>query len=141
MPSYSFGYSYILAYIGALLAFCAMDFLWLTIVAKSFYQKNMGMLMLAEPNLVPAAFFYLLYILGLLVFAVIPAIRSQSFIMALSLGAFLGLIAYASYDLTNLATLKGWTVILSTVDIGWGIVVSAVASGAGFMAARIFAKV
>jgi len=133
--------SYIFAYAGALVAFCAMDFFWLTIIAKKFYQAQMGSLMLAEPNLTSAAIFYILYILGLLVFAVMPALRSQSFIMAMSLGAFLGLIAYGSYDLTNLSTLKGWSLILSLVDICWGIVVSSVASSAGFIVARFFEKV
>jgi uncharacterized membrane protein len=134
-------YSYIIAYIGALVIFCAMDFIWLAVVAKKIYQIHMGALMLTEPNWVAAAIFYLLYILGLLVFAVIPALRSQSFIMALNLGAFLGLIAYGSYDLTNLATLKGWSLTLSVIDISWGIVVSAVASSAGFMAVRFFEKI
>ena len=133
-------HSYILAYIGALVIFCAMDFFWLTILAKKIYQTHMGMLMLAEPNLIPAAIFYILYLLGLLVFSIIPALRSQSFIMALSLGAFLGLIAYASYDLTNLATLRGWSIRLTVIDISWGIVISSLASLAGFMTARFFEK-
>jgi uncharacterized membrane protein len=132
--------SYIFAYTGALVVFCAMDYFWLTMLAKNIYQKHMGMLMLAEPKLIPAAIFYILYLLGLLVFAIIPALRSQSVFMALSLGAFLGLIAYASYDLTNLATLRNWSLPLTIIDISWGIVISSMASVAGFMAARLFEK-
>jgi uncharacterized membrane protein len=134
-------HSYVIAYTGALVIFCAMDFFWLTVIAKKIYQANIGTLILVEPNVVPAAIFYLLYILGLLVFSIMPALRSQSFIMALSLGAFLGLIAYGSYDLTNLSTLKGWSVTLSIIDISWGIVVSSVASSAGFIAGRFFGKI
>lgn len=134
-------HTYVLAYLGALAIFCAMDFIWLTMIAKNIYKSHMGSLMLAEPNMIAAVIFYLLYIVGLLVFAITPALRSQSFTTALYLGGFLGLIAYASYDLTNLATLKGWSTSLTIIDIAWGVFVSSVSSVAGFLVVKMFGKI
>lgn len=131
---------YTLAYLSAALVFCLMDFIWLTLVAKHFYQSRMGFLMLEEVKYSVAAAFYILYLSGLLVFAITPALRQQSWLVAASLSAFLGLIAYASYDLTNLATLKGWSVSLTVVDILWGIFVSTCAGSAGYFVARMVLK-
>ena len=133
-------FNYIVGYFGAAVVFCLMDFLWLGFIAKNFYRSRMGSLMLAEPKLIPAAAFYILYLLGLLVFAILPAVRAQNFLIAASLGALLGLIAYSCYDLTNLATLKGWSTSLSLVDIAWGIIVSASASSAGYWVIKMLAK-
>ena len=133
-------FNYIVGYFGAAVVFCLMDFVWLGFIAKNFYRSRMGSLMLAEPKLIPAAAFYILYLLGLLVFAILPAVRAQNFLIAASLGALLGLIAYSCYDLTNLATLKGWSTSLSLVDIAWGIIVSASASSAGYWVIKILAK-
>ena len=133
-------FNYIVGYLGAAVVFCLMDFLWLGFIAKNFYRSRMGSLMLAEPKLIPAAAFYILYLLGLLVFAILPAVRAQNFLIAASLGALLGLIAYSCYDLTNLATLKGWSTSLSLVDIAWGIIVSASASSAGYWVIKMLAK-
>lgn len=133
-------FAYIAGYIGAAVVFCLMDFLWLAILAKNFYHNRLDSLMLAEPRLVPAAAFYILYLAGIFVFAVIPALRAQNLLLAVGLGAFLGLIAYGSYDLTNLATLKAWSVSLTLVDIAWGILVSTVSSAAGFLVVSMFNK-
>lgn len=131
--------SYVAAYVGALIVFCALDYIWLTIVAKDFYQMQMGDLMAIQVKMLPAVTFYLLYLVGLVVFAISPALREQSWVVAASLGLLLGLIAYASYDLTNMATLKEWSISLTLVDIAWGACVSAIAAVAGFFAARVFA--
>ncbi|MES2935664.1 MAG: DUF2177 family protein [Pseudomonadota bacterium] len=131
---------YLVAYLAAGLVFCLLDFIWLTVLAKDFYQSQIGSLMLAEPKLNAAAVFYVLYLFGLLMFAMIPALQAQNFSIAIGLGALLGLIAYATYDLSNLATLKGWSLYLSLVDIAWGAFVSASASTAGYFAARALAK-
>ncbi|MEN0036317.1 MAG: DUF2177 family protein [Cellvibrio sp.] len=131
--------SYVAAYIGALIVFCVLDYIWLTIVAKDFYQMQMGELMAIQVKMIPAVIFYLLYLLGLVIFAISPALKEQSWTLAVSLGLLLGLIAYASYDLTNMATLKEWSISLTLVDIAWGAFVSAMAAVAGFYAARIFA--
>ena len=133
-------YNYLLGYVGAAVVFCTLDFMWLGFIAKNFYRSRLGDLMLAQPKIVPAAAFYVLYLLGLLVFAILPAIRAQNLLVALSLGAFLGLIAYSCYDLTNLATLKSWSVSLTLVDIAWGIIISATSSCAGFYIIRMFGK-
>lgn len=130
---------YVAAYIGAAVVFCVMDFIWLTIIAKNFYQIHMGDLMALEIKIVPAIIFYIIYLAGLVLFAISPALREQNWLVAMGLGLLLGIIAYASYDLTNLATLKGWSVSLTVVDIAWGAFVSAVSAVAGFYAARIFA--
>lgn len=131
--------SYVAAYIGALIVFCVLDYIWLTIVAKDFYQMQMGELMAIQVKMIPAVIFYLLYLIGLVIFAISPALKEQSWTLAVSLGLLLGLIAYASYDLTNMATLKEWSISLTLVDIAWGAFVSAMAAVAGFYAARIFA--
>jgi uncharacterized membrane protein len=132
---------YIVAYLTAAVVFCLMDFVWLTIIAKDFYQSRMGFLMLYEIKFSAAVTFYLLYLMGLLIFAIMPALRAQDWLAALSLSGFLGLIAYASYDLTNLATLKDWSLSLSLVDMLWGVVVSSCAGTAGFFAAQTFEKI
>lgn len=130
---------YVAAYFGAAIVFCVMDFIWLTKVAKGFYQSHMGELMAVEVKMVPAIIFYLLYLAGLVLFAISPALRSESWLMAAGLGLLLGIVAYASYDLTNMATLKDWSLTLTLVDIAWGACVSAVSAVAGFYAARLFA--
>lgn len=133
-------FAYIAGYLGAAVVFCLMDFVWLAVLAKNFYHNRIGTLMLAEPRLAPAVAFYILYLLGLFVFAVTPALRAQNLLLAAGLGGLLGLIAYGSYDLTNLATLKDWSASLSFVDIAWGILVSAVSSTAGFLIVSMFSK-
>lgn len=130
---------YIAAYVGAAVVFCVLDFIWLTLVAKGFYQTQMGELMAVQVRMVPAIIFYVLYLAGLVLFAISPALREQNWLMAVGLGLTLGVIAYGSYDLTNMATLKGWSLSLTLVDIAWGAFVSAVSALAGFYAARIFA--
>ena len=129
---------YVAAYCGAAITFCVMDFIWLTKVAKNFYQSHMGELMTADVKMLPAIIFYLLYLVGVVVFAVSPALREQSWMLAAGLGLLLGIVAYASYDLTNMATLKDWSITLTLVDIAWGAVVTAVSAVAGFYAARVF---
>lgn len=129
---------YVAAYVGALIVFCVLDYIWLTKIAKDFYQMQMGDLMSIQVKMIPAVIFYLLYLLGLVVFAISPALKEQSWVVAMSLGLLLGLIAYASYDLTNMATLKEWSISLTVVDIAWGAFVSAMAAVGGFFAARVF---
>ena len=125
---------YFLVYLATGLVFCLLDFIWLSILAKDFYQSQLGGMMLAQPKLIPAAAFYILYLFGLLVFAIVPALRQRHWEMATILSALLGLIAYATYDLSNLATLKGWSVSLALTDIAWGTFASAVAGTAGYFA-------
>lgn len=131
---------YVLAYGATAIAFCALDFAWLTVVAPKFYQNQVGMLLLEKPNLLPALAFYLLYVAGLVVFCVLPGLEAQSWTRSMVLGALLGLVAYATYDLSNLATLKGWTASLTLVDMAWGTVASALASTCGYFGVTLFAR-
>ena len=125
------------AYAAAAVAMLLIDMLWLGVIAKPLYQQGIGHLMAERPNLWAAALFYLLYPAGLVLFAVMPNTASTGVQTAL-MGAALGLFAYATYDLTNLATLKGWPLRLSVIDTLWGAAVSAVASTAGRTAMNHF---
>lgn len=128
---------YAIAFIFTAVVFLALDFVWLGYVAKDFYRSQIGPLMLDKPMLGVAIAFYLLYVVGIVIFAVAPALAADSWFRALGAGALLGLIAYSTYDLTNLATLRGWSVKVSIVDIAWGTVVTSVAATAGYFAVRI----
>lgn len=124
------------AFVAALIAFCICDFAWLGFVAKDFYQAQIGPLLLAKPNWSAAAIFYPLYAAGVVLFCVEPALAHGTWVRALVLGTLLGLLGYGTYDLSNLATLKGWTTTLVVVDVVWGMVVSGVAATVGYFAAR-----
>lgn len=127
----------LIAYVSALLFFLAVDAVWLAFVMKGFYQAQIGHLMAAKPNLIWALIFYLVYIVGVVVFAVRPGL-SGGLATAAGYGALLGLLCYATYDFTNLATLKGWPLAMSLVDTGWGTILTALTAVAGTWAARSF---
>lgn len=120
----------ILAYLGALVSMLALDAVWLGLVMPSVYQAALGPLLLPEPRWGAAALFYLAYPVGIVVFAVLPAWRARAPRQGWWLGALYGALAYATYDLTNLATLRGWPVHIVVVDIAWGAVISALAAAA-----------
>jgi uncharacterized membrane protein len=109
----------------ALPVFFVIDMAWLVLVAKNFYQKQIGFLMKPEVNWLAAIIFYLLFIAGLVTFVISPAVEKQSWVHALIFGALFGLITYATYDLTNLATLKDWPLLVTIVDLIWGTVLAA----------------
>ncbi len=120
----------LLAYAATTLVMVAIDLVWLGVIAKPLYQQGIGHLMAAEPKLGAAALFYLLYPVGLMVFAVLPGASPAWGDTALKAALF-GFFAYATYDLTNLATLKEWPTSLALIDMAWGTAVSAVAALAG----------
>jgi uncharacterized membrane protein len=127
---------YLYLYLAAFGTFLVLDLFWLGIVARDFYRTHIGFLM-GEVQWVPALIFYLLYIGGVLLFAVLPALETHSWTRALWLGAALGFLAYATYDLTNLATLKDWPVIVTVVDLVWGTVLTgSIAVATYFIASR-----
>jgi uncharacterized membrane protein len=107
-------------YLLAGVIFAGLDAIWLVIVANKFYKSQLGSMLRPKPNFVPAVIFYLLYILGIVIFALDPALGQHSFSYALGHGALLGLIMYATYDLTNLSTLKKWPAKITYVDLAWG---------------------
>jgi uncharacterized membrane protein len=127
---------YLKLYLVSLAAFFAIDMLWLGLVARSFYQQYLGFLMDTSPNWFVAILFYLLFVVGILVFVVLPGLESNSLKTTLLRAALFGLITYATYDLTNLATLKDWPVLLSIVDMLWGMVLSVLVSYISFMAGK-----
>ena len=112
----------------ALPVFFVIDMIWLVLVAKNFYQNQIGFLMKPDINWVAAIIFYILFIAGLVVFVISPAVEKHSWVHALLFGALFGLITYATYDLTNLATLKDWPLTVTIVDLVWGSVLSALIS-------------
>jgi len=130
---------YILLYAATVPVFFLIDLLWLGVVARGFYRSQLGSLM-ADPIVWPVAIlFYLLFIAGLIFFAVLPALDAGTWTRALLLGAAFGFFAYMTYDLTNLATLRDWPVTLTVVDIAWGTVLGAtVATASFFIGQRIF---
>ena len=109
----------------ALPTFLVLDLVWLGVLARSFYQTQMGHLMRTNVNWSAAFAFYLVFVAGILVFVVWPAIERESLTRALSLGAFFGLVTYAAYDLTSLAVMEGFPVKIALVDLAWGTVLCA----------------
>jgi uncharacterized membrane protein len=122
---------YIYLYILTVPVFFLVDMLWLGVVAKDFYQEKL-VSFLGPVHWVAAIIFYLLFIIGILIFAVAPALEAQSVMKALVLGALFGFFAYATYDFTNLATLKDWPVVVVVVDVIWGAVLSGSVATASF---------
>jgi uncharacterized membrane protein len=112
----------LLLYLITLAVFFLIDMVWLGVVAKGFYRRHLGSMLSPTVNWTAAILFYLLFIVGLLVFAVKPALAGGEPLKALFLGALLGLISYATYDLSNLATLKDWPLVVTIVDLIWGTV-------------------
>lgn len=109
----------------ALPVFFAIDIIWLVLVAKKFYSEQIGFLMRPDINWPAAIIFYLLFIAGLVTFVISPAVENHSWKHAILFGAFFGLVTYATYDLTNLATLKDWPVLVTLADLAWGMVLAA----------------
>jgi len=128
----------LLVYLITVPIFFIIDLVWLGVVAKGFYQKHLGYLMRPQVNWAAAILFYLLFIIGIVLFAVRPALELQSPMRALVYGALFGFFAYATYDLTNLATVRDWPVIVTVIDLIWGTVLcGAVALGSYVISNKI----
>jgi uncharacterized membrane protein len=127
---------YLKIYLATLVAFLAIDMVWLGLVAPGFYRRYLGYLMAPKPNWLAAIVFYLLFIVGILVFVVLPGLQERSLGTTLLRAALFGLISYATYDLTNLATIKGWPVLVTVVDLIWGTVLSTAVSFVSYMAGK-----
>jgi len=127
-------------YLITFLAFLAIDSLWLGLVAPSFYKSQIGYIMAENPNFFAAGLFYLLFIFGMVVFIVEPGVREQTLMQAVARGALFGLVTYATYDLTNLATLEGWPILVTVVDLIWGTVLSAAVTLVSVWAGKRFIK-
>ncbi|MGB4659404.1 MAG: DUF2177 family protein [Mobilitalea sp.] len=107
-------------YLIALAVFFLIDIVWLVVVARKLYQKELGYIMSEKPNWIVAALFYLIFIAGLVFFVINPALEKNSWTYALFVGMLFGLITYSTYDLTNLATLKDWPIKITIIDLIWG---------------------
>ena len=125
----------LIAYVATLLTFLLLDGIWLGVLMAPTYRELLGSLMLEKPLLAPAAVFYWLYVFGCVAVVVLPAITWQR---AARMGALLGLIAYGTYDLTNWATLRGWSVQVTLLDWAWGTFATALACTVGFVVASRF---
>lgn len=124
------------AYLGTALTMLVLDAVWLTQMSPRLYQPRIGELLAAKPSLPPAVVFYLLYVVGIVLLAVLPALREGGWKRLLIHAAAFGLVAYATYDLTNQATLKTWSTTITLVDMAWGTFITTVSASAGFAAAR-----
>jgi uncharacterized membrane protein len=124
---------FVVAYIATAIVFLGLDALWLSRVALGMYRRELGGLLLDKPNLAIAGVFYLLFVAGIVLLAIFPALNGGTWVNALLMGAVLGLVAYGTYDITNLATLKGWSTSLALIDLTWGTVLTAVSATAGYL--------
>lgn len=131
--------AYAIAFATTAVVFLGIDAVWLTLTAQRLYRPLIGDMLLERFNVFPAIAFYVLYTAGIVVFAVAPALATGRASTAAWHGALLGLVAYATYDLTNQATLRNWPVTVTVADLAWGTVLTAVAATAGYLAARGFA--
>lgn len=131
---------YIAAYVTAALVMGILDYLWLTNTVEPIYHKALGAIMADNPNMVAAVIFYLVYIVGILIFAVRPALASGDWKTAALFGALFGFFAYSTYDLTNMATLKVWSLKVTVIDIVWGTFLTGITASAAAFAALKFAK-
>lgn len=119
---------FIKLYAIALPVFFAIDMIWLGLIAKDFYRAQIGTLMKSDVNWVAALMFYLIFIAGLVVFVISPAVEKGSWVHAILFGALFGLVCYATYDLTNLAVAKDWPLLVTIVDLAWGAIITATVS-------------
>lgn len=108
--------------------FLVLDLIWLTVIAKKLYKKHLGFIMSDKPKMIAALVFYAIFVFGILVFVVNPALQKDSLLYVLGYGALFGFITYSTYDLTNLATLKNWPLKITIIDLVWGTSVSALTS-------------
>lgn len=120
-------------YAVSLVCFLVLDFAWLGLIARGFYRQQLGHLLSPDVRWAPAILFYLLFVAAVVVFAVVPAVERGSLLRAVLLGGFFGIVAYATYDLTNLATFKDFPALVAAVDMTWGCVLSAAVAALGYV--------
>ena len=131
---------YVIAYIVTLVVFLAADAVWLGTMATRLYKPTLGDILLPEFVVAPAAIFYALFIIGILIFAVTPAFASGHWSTALLYGALFGFFSYGVYDLTNMSTLRNWTLLITLLDLCWGTFLTGLAATLGFVITDALAK-
>ncbi len=127
---------FVSAYLGSAVAMLVLDVIWLTLLVPRVYQPMLGDLLAPSPKFWVAGVFYLLYLVGVVVFAVLPALDQGGWLQALGAGALLGLVAYGTYNFTNLSTLRDWPATLSLIDVSWGTALTALTAVSGYHVAR-----
>jgi uncharacterized membrane protein len=132
--------SYVIAYVVALIVFGAIDAVWLSTMGPLLYRPALGDILAPALRIAPAIAFYLMYPIGVVVFAVLPALRAQAPLTVAALALLFGALAYATYDLTNYATLRNWTLQITVLDIGYGALASSIAATAAYFAVRAIAR-
>lgn len=131
---------YVIAYGGTAAVLAVLDAVWLTFAGRLLYRPAIGSLMMESGfRLAPAIVFYVLYVLGVVIFAVSPALKSGQWTTAVLMGGLFGFFCYATYDLTNMATLKVWPLRVTLIDLAWGVFLTGTAATVGFLAAKRFA--
>jgi uncharacterized membrane protein len=125
--------TYLASYAAALIVFVIGDMIWLGTMVSRFYRPILEEVLLPTVNLPAAIVFYLLYPLGLVIFAITPALKADSATTAFLYGALFGFFTYATYDLSNFATLRNWTMQLTVVDIAWGTILGAITASVGYV--------
>lgn len=128
---------YLILYAACALIFFPLDFIWLSTIGKGLYQRELGDLLLPNPNLAIAGLFYLAYLVGVVILVAAPA--EGDVLKALLLGAVLGFVAYGTYDLTSLSTVRGFSPLVATIDIAWGTALTAASAAGGVWISRFFA--
>jgi uncharacterized membrane protein len=126
----------LILYLSTAAVFFAIDLIWLGLMNSRFYKIQLAEFMSDKVNWLPAILFYLLFIVGLLLLVVLPAVEHDSWIRALLLGGLLGMVAYATYDLTNLASMKNWPTVVTMVDIVWGTILAATVATISYFIAK-----
>jgi uncharacterized membrane protein len=132
--------AYGIVYVSTAVVFLGVDAIWLMLASQRLYRPLIGDMLLERFNLLPALLFYIVYISGIVIFAVSPAFNTGRWTTATLHGALLGFFAYATYDLTNQATLRNWPVTVTVADLCWGTTLTAFAATAGYLTARVFAN-
>jgi uncharacterized membrane protein len=132
--------SYVIAYVAVLIVFGTIDAVWLSTMGPLLYRPALGDILAPALRIAPAIAFYLTYPIGVVVFAVLPALRAQTPLTAAGLALLFGALAYATYDLTNYATLRNWTLQITVLDIVYGALASGIAATVAYFAVRAIAR-
>lgn len=127
---------YAIPYIFVLITFVIVDSIWLASTTRIFYRPVLGEMLVEQIRIAPVIGFYLLYPLGIEIFAIAPALKAGSILSAIAYGALFGFFAYATYDLTNFATLRHWTAQITLIDLAWGAFATGVSAALGYLATR-----
>ena len=127
---------YFLTYFIVLVIFLTIDAIWLGVIARKFYVNNIGYILAEKPNFLAAAIFYSIYVIGIIIFSTIPALKDGSGTTALIYGALFGFFAYLTYDMTNYSTLKDWPLQVSLIDTAWGTFLTGISSYLGYHFAK-----